>query len=122
MLVGPRRAQDVAHRVVAFVARVLEEPVAVVASQRERHAPGTCPRLRIVNGRFVLDRVGARAREALNHLQRIAGGHQTAVPGHANRPIEVRGLHDQRVALPVTARDPHVLTDGLRYRRDLRAG
>ena len=54
----------------------------------------------------ILNRVGVDAREALDHLERITRRHQTTVPGHANRPVEVGGLHDQRVTFPMTAREP----------------
>src|SRR5688572_17984653 len=39
-LVGTRAAQDVEHREIALVARVLEHAVAVVAPQRKLHRPG----------------------------------------------------------------------------------
>src|SRR5262245_41314988 len=54
----PRAAENVAHGVVALVARVLVEAVGVVALQRKRHRPRSGPRPRIVHGRAVLDGVG----------------------------------------------------------------
>src|SRR5665213_2807661 len=53
-LVGPRTAQNVLHRVVAFVAGVLEELVLRVQFQRQCDRPRPCPRLRVGNGGFVL--------------------------------------------------------------------
>ena len=60
-LVGARSRQDVAHRVIAFVARVLEHPVGGVAPQRKGRFPGPGPRLRVVDRDLVLHGVGARS-------------------------------------------------------------
>src|SRR4051812_48629211 len=64
----PRAAQDIAHRVVSFVAGLLVEMIllnrpAVLAG------PRLLPRLRILDREAVFERVGVGAGEALGDLQ-----------------------------------------------------
>src|SRR5215203_1320837 len=62
---GARRTQHVAHRIVAFMARVLEHPVGGLALPRKRQRPGSRPRSRVVDRRRVLERVLIEHREPL---------------------------------------------------------
>ena len=70
---GPvAQAQHVLQRVIAFVARVFEDPIRLVLVQRKRHGPGTGVHVRIVDGGFVLNRVRVHAREALDDVSGLA--------------------------------------------------
>src|ERR1044071_7186116 len=71
LLRGACGAQDVAHRVVSLVARVLEHPFRL-RRQIERRRPWLGPRLRIVDGDFVAKAV-VRTGVALDEVQRAAG-------------------------------------------------
>src|SRR5204862_3139165 len=64
------RAQDVRHRVVAFVARVLEHLLAaILLRQFHGERPRTDPRLRIVERDAPIDCRRGQRLEALDHLQ-----------------------------------------------------
>ena len=65
-VLGARRAQDVAHRVVAFVAGVFEQVAIRAAHQRNAQRPRPHPRLRVVDGRLV----GQRS-EVIHRLTQI---------------------------------------------------
>src|SRR5262245_6655202 len=99
-------AEEVAHRVVAFVTGVLERAL-VGPRQAHRERPGPRPGRRIVKRHRPLHRLRTRGREALNQAQPIA-----------RSPVrhficEVRRLDHERVALEMSARVSHVLADRL---------
>src|SRR5262245_21600800 len=50
-------AEDVLHRVIPFLACVLKNLVARVATQRYSNFPGFCVHVRVFNRRFVIDRI-----------------------------------------------------------------
>src|SRR5262249_55628885 len=69
---GARAGEDARHRVIAFVARVLEDrPLDLFHRQRSR--PRSGERLRIVDRELVVDRIRVDPAEALDHLQGLAG-------------------------------------------------
>src|SRR5678815_4702862 len=72
LVLAPRTSEHGTHaQVVAFVARELEEVVAWILLERERDGPWFGPRLRIVNGDFIAERVLVGSREALRHARRL---------------------------------------------------
>src|SRR5687767_9611091 len=71
-LVGAMAAQDVEHREIALVARVLEHPVAVVAVERQLERPRCGPRLRILDGEAEHEPVVRNTRVALGDLELLA--------------------------------------------------
>src|SRR5262249_27325634 len=89
----PRPAKNVAERVVAFVARVLEEPL---AGDRPRllAGPRPHPRVRILDRETVAQRLCIDPREALDDVQVLARAAEACLVG------EVRGVDDERIALP----------------------
>src|SRR5579864_6244312 len=90
----PGGAQQTFHPVVPFVAGVLiNRPFGL------RHGnlagPGFSECRGVFNPEFVEQHVGADAREALHHMQILVRSPDV------NLVIEVRGVHHQRVALPM---------------------
>src|SRR5262245_3118264 len=99
-------AQDVAHAVVALMARVLERLLALVGlGEVHRERPWPRPCVRIVEGDRPLDGVRPEQREALDHLQLIA---RAAIRRLVR---EVRGFDNESVAFPAPRAVAHVLTD-----------
>src|SRR6185295_4672861 len=103
-LTQPRAAEDVAQRVVAFVARVLVE---MILGDRPGifAGPRLIPGLRILDCEPVLQRVRARARETLRDLEVLGRAAEAGLVG------EVRRLDDERVAFPMPHRVAEPLAD-----------
>ena len=89
----PGAAEDVAQRVVGFVARVLEHQV-VGRRPRLLAGPGPYPRLRILDRELIPERLRVDAREALDDVQVLARASEAGLVGEVGR------VDDQRVALP----------------------
>src|SRR5688572_25990954 len=67
-LCGSRRAEDVAHRVIAFVTRVLEDLLRVIhLGQRHHVRPRPCPGVRALEGHTPFDDVRRDGGESLGH-------------------------------------------------------
>src|SRR5439155_1775559 len=103
------RAQLRGNRVVPLVARVLEHLVLGIAVHRERDLPRLRIHARIVDRHLVLDRVGARRREALDDVELLALRDAADAAGCGARRdrslvVVIRRLHDERVAFPMPAR------------------
>src|SRR5579864_1280273 len=78
--VGPRAAEDVLHRIVPLVARVLEELIFRMQLQRQRYGPWPRPGLQIGDGRGVLQRLCVDALESLDDFQILGRWQRVAVP------------------------------------------
>src|SRR5688572_17897831 len=103
----PRVAKGVENRLVALVARILEQVIVGIAFQWKGRLPRSRQHDWILDADFVLDRVLADARETLDDAQRLACGNATTArtdDQHRRAAVEVRGLDDQRAPLPTTAR------------------
>src|SRR5207248_4299310 len=96
-LLRARAAQAVFYRVISFVAGVLEDPICS-RLERDRAAPRPRPRLRILDGERVADRVRVDARETLDDVEPLTRAAPVGFLG------EVRRVDDQRVALPASDR------------------
>src|SRR5580658_9613041 len=111
-----------ANRPVPLVAGVFIHLILVVQLPRERGGPRTYDYLRILHLDFVIDCVVGGTREAFGDPQVYRGRVErwrtgnTGI-GHVGLPIKVRGLDDQRIALPVAARFSQPLFDGWIERR-----
>src|SRR3974390_418722 len=92
----PGAAEDVGQTVIAFMTGKLINR-AKGRPHRQLHAPGLGPRGRIFHRELVQDRVLAGAREALHHVEILA---RSAEVGLAR---EIRGGHNERVALPAAS-------------------
>ena len=106
----PGRAEQVMHSVVAFVAGILEDLVAVLVRNRESDSPGRGISLRVGNRHFVLDVFRIDARESLHQLQ-IVAVRRGAVSVHTDAVTsadEIGGFDNQCVAFPMTARIAHI--------------
>src|SRR4029077_5350339 len=80
------------------------------AIQRQADLPGPRKHLRILDGRFVHQMVGADRRVPLNHVQGVA----VEIPGLVEPALVVEAGHvdDARVASPVPARPSHPRVGG----------
>jgi len=108
LLLSSSAAQHVAERVVAFVTRVLVD-VLVGGVPRILSAPRFLPRLRIVDGETIEQGVGVHARKPLDDMQLFARALELCLVR------EVRGIDDERIALPVPNGVAHPFPDGRRY-------
>src|SRR5262249_15201700 len=99
------RAQNIAEPVVSLVAPVLERRLRLILRQVHRERPRLRPRGRIIERDRPLDLVGADRLEPFDETQLLA---RSAV-GRLRQ--EVRGLDDQRAAVPAAARVAHVRFD-----------
>src|SRR3989442_16032205 len=70
-LLGARAAEDVPHRVIALVARVLVDLLVVVDGERHPERPRSGPGFRIIDGDRPKDLVRGRTREPFDELQRL---------------------------------------------------
>ena len=98
-----RRTQDIRQAVVSFVTFALHDRLFVVHGQRHRERPGARPRRRIVDGDRPDNLIRRDARELLDELQRpsIGVAIDTAI-------LEIRGLHDERLAVPMATGIAHI--------------
>src|SRR5687767_12051341 len=65
---GARRAEDVAHRVIAFMAGVLEDLLGVIdLGQRHHVSPRPSPGVRILEGHTPLDDARRQGSESFGH-------------------------------------------------------
>ena len=99
-LFGARGAQDVAHRVIAFVAGVSEERLIGIRGETHRERPRPHPRVRIVHGHRPFDDARSSRHEPFDQLLL-----RRAVPVGGSH---VRRFDDERVAFPVATRIAHV--------------
>src|SRR5438093_8577578 len=88
-LVGSRAAEDVRHRVVPLVTRILEHSVLGMAFERQRDLPGTDPDLRICDRRLVLNGVRVDAGQTFDQSKVPAGRCRVAVPREPDLAVEV---------------------------------
>src|SRR2546428_7112971 len=95
------RAEDVLQPVIPLVTRVLKHAVGGISLQWKRDRPWLRPRLRVVDGCFVLNCVGVDPREALDEVDRVARVIGPSIPGDASLAIEIRRLNNESVAFPV---------------------
>src|SRR5215217_4447341 len=102
LLFRTRTGKDADHRVVALVAGILVNLIAGVL-QANNECPGLRPGLRVVNSNGPVQVVRSRTREAFGYLH---VGRRTL-----KAVDEVRGFHDQRVPLPMSARIAVKLAD-----------
>ena len=96
-------------RLVALVARVLEDLVRRIAVQRNRDRPRPRIHVRILDRDLVGNRVRVGAREAFDQAQRAAvrdapDACRRGVGRDPSLVVEVRRLDDQRVAVPAAPR------------------
>src|SRR5471030_148767 len=101
LVLRTRAGEDAVHPVIVFVARVLVEVLALALEilHRNHRRPRAAPRIRILDGELVIDRVLVRAPEALRELHVLGG----SLEGHALEIGEVRRLDHERVAFPMAA-------------------
>src|SRR6266852_6610277 len=111
-LLSTGAAEGVKHGVVALMARIFEILIAGFLRNRERDFERLHERFRIVNRHFIPYLVRTCTRVALGQFQGITRGSAASIEPNAC-PVaqEIRGLDDQRVALPAAARVAHVGTD-----------
>src|SRR4029453_11437024 len=96
-------AENVVDSLVAFVTLVLLDRLGVVPRQRHGERPWPRPRGWIVHRDRPVDQARRRRRKALDDAKRR--GIRVAIRASL---LEVRGLDDERVALPVASRVAHV--------------
>src|SRR4051812_47356098 len=102
-----RRLDEVAHRRVVLVARVLVEAVLRIELERERRLPRSREHDRILDLDLVVDRRRSRAAETLEDAQLLARGNRFAAGSHDRHgalAVEVRRLDYERVAIEAAAR------------------
>src|SRR5687768_11987322 len=108
-LCGSRRAEDVAHRVIAFVTRVLEDLLRVTdLGQRHDVGPRPCPGIRVLEGHTPLDDGWRDRREALGHHDVLGGALRRRFGSEVGR------LDNQGVAFPPAARIAKILARAFR--------
>src|SRR5262249_40601585 len=78
---------------------------------RNLRGPGTCPCRFVFDREAVLNSLGIHSRESLDNSQVFTGASQRVFA------VEIRRLHNQRVAFPMPARVTGPLRDASRYRR-----
>ena len=124
-VVGPASAEYALHADVAFVTGVfLQQVIGPSKGKGNRPRPGV--HLRIVDLNFVLEHVRAGACETLDKCQAVTG----AAVRVEDRPrlkrahpmIEIRGLHNERIAFPVTSGSAIPLADARCDRRAVVGG
>src|SRR5262249_28241569 len=92
LLLDARTVERAGHRLVPLVAGVLVDLIFGALHEQHR-SPGFRPRQRIVDGHFVLQRLGVHAREPLDQMQLLGGA---ASPDRRVGP-EVGRIDDKRV-------------------------
>src|SRR5881394_2746377 len=65
-------AENIGHRVIAFVAGILEKLILVVLFQLHEDSPRSCPCLLVIHGYPVFHTVVADSRESFGHSQLLA--------------------------------------------------
>src|SRR5262245_8364942 len=93
---GASAPEDAGHRVVRLMTGVFVDRLFALP-HRNHGGPGLGPHRRIVDSEFVLQRIGAGAREALDQV-RIRAGARKIRPA-----LEIDRVDDKRVALPMPA-------------------
>src|SRR5579863_853547 len=100
----PGAAQDAFHRVIAFMAGVFDDGT-LTLRHRDHCRPRFRPRGRIVSREFVQERFLAGARETLDQMCVRTGTFETRLA------LEIDGVDNQRITLPMSARVPIPLTN-----------
>src|SRR6266566_4314178 len=102
-LFAPARSREEMHDVVViFVTRVLVHLLTGIdLSPWNSRRPRSGPCFRILDRKFVSERIRARAGEALRDAERFRIG---ALENHAVVRAEIRRLDHERIALPMAAR------------------
>src|SRR2546427_1819970 len=105
-------AEDVRHRVIAFVARVLVNALVAFLHQNDRR-PGSGPDGAIVHRDLIAQGFGIGPRDPFDHVQVLVGQHTRSEPppdaGAQQRQVagallpEIRGIDDEGIALPPAA-------------------
>src|SRR5438552_358829 len=106
---GTSTRENAPHRVIALVARVLEQ-WAVGPGHRRSDGPWPGEGRRGVDRELVVEIVGAGSRQAFDqpHAGAKAGGRAAL----EHPVVEVRGFHDESIAFPVPTRVAQPLADG----------
>src|SRR5260370_17914524 len=99
--------EDVGQRVVTLVTRILEDQDPVgLAPHWLRYRKGSRKCLRIIDRELVVDRIRVDGRVPLDQVQCITRSSEVR-PG-----VEIRGLYDPRIAVPMAAGVAHPLRAG----------
>ena len=110
--IGAAAAQEVRHRVVPLVTRVLVDLRVVRKLRDGNHGrPRSGKRRRILDGDRVLHRVRIDPLEALDQVQRLGRPRPDVRPLVVGPVEEVRRVDDQRIAFPTADRIAKPLPD-----------